>query len=951
MEKVLPLVSIVIVNYNGRRWLTDCLRSLSLLAYPRNRLQVIMVDNGSKDDSVRLARKLFPKIHIVRSDRNNYCRANNLGVKAAKGKYVAFLNNDTRVDKNWIKELVKVIDRDEKIGGVGGKIYFMDGKLNSTGHMELPDFYWTDRGFAEKEKGQYDTQEEMKSITNSASLYRKKCLTDVGLFDEDFNMYLEDVDLGIRLRQKSWKIVYCPKSIVHHQVHGTATRDQVFLGVEKNRLLLLAKHFPEKLSDALLGRGYFSNPKEHPKAPGLADVMPRIVSKLRKHHGGITMRKVLPTLFLSLQKETNLRVHNLIQDANYEKGRADGKDKELWERSREIEVRTEKLAQAAQLEKELRFRQAALEQEIRDREGEGKRLKGELDAKERELKKQQGELEARSAKLIQYVTIETELRDKQALLEKDLAAQQFLFEEERKKREALENTVKVREDEGQRLKGELEEKEKELKKQFHELETQSGQVAQYVLVEKELRAQQALWETNLGAQRALLEEEKKTCRFLQDTLHDRDEAAGHIKAELERKDEELTKRLREIDARAGKLAQHELLEKEFRAQQGLWENSLTSYQNSFEEEKKVRSALEEAAQVQKEEMGRLKTELEAKGKELGEQGRELEARAGRVAQYEQCEKDLRARQESLEVAIQAREEEIVQLKTQCENGEREFWSQQTAWEEKFDVQQASLIEGQAAIKILEKEGEVLNENLIRIIKSRDVLQKQSNDFYASRSFRYLIGPVWRTLNRMKQWQQSILSFGKKPPKVKDFREQVLFIKPQRISVNEAKWKIHEFKVQNPNVRVAALANLTQEDYEKIFPDPDLLFDEKFFYSPKIKKFNGFEKLKFLFKIRKRKLWKAIILVSAPAYRGYKLALILAILTGAKKVEIQRVQEGTDVRGVSITKEFLGIETFKDMLLLPFRVLLIVAVVLWFVVFIAGGIQCRKFFYQFRRAGH
>ena len=393
------------------------------------------------------------------------------------------------------------------------------------------------------------------------------------------------------------------------------------------------------------------------------------------------------------------------------------------------------------------------------------------------------------------------------------------------------------------------------------------------------------------------------------------------------------------------------MEKEFRAQQGLWENRLTSYQNSFEEEKKVRSALEEAAQVQKEEMGRLKTELEAKGKELGEQGRELEARAGRVAQYEQCEKDLRARQESLEGAIQAREEEIVQLKTQCENGEREFWSQQTAWEEKFDVQQASLIEGQAAIKILEKEGEVLNENLIRIIKSRDVLQKQSNDFYASRSFRYLIGPVWRTLNRMKQWQQSILSFGKKPPKVKDFREQVLFIKPQRISVNEAKWKIHEFKVQNPNVRVAALANLTQEDYEKIFPDPDLLFDEKFFYSPKIKKFNGFEKLKFLFKIRKRKLWKAIILVSAPAYRGYKLALILAILTGAKKVEIQRVQEGTDVRGVSITKEFLGIETFKDMLLLPFRVLLIVAVVLWFVVFIAGGIQCRKFFYQFRRAGH
>ena len=524
------------------------------------------------------------------------------------------------------------------------------------------------------------------------------------------------------------------------------------------------------------------------------------------------------------------------------------------------------------------------------------------------------------------------------------------MEEEKKVRRALEEAAQVQKEEMGRLRTELDAKGKELEEQGIELEARAGRLVQYELLEKEFRAQQALWENSLTSYQNSLEEENKVRRVLEEAAQVQKEEMGRLRTELEAKGKELEEQGRELEARGVRLAQCELLEKDLRGQIEAKNRELGDRWREVEGKNWELGERWREIEGKNRELGDRTREIESKNQELGNQWRELEARAVRLMQYENSEKDLRARQESLEGAIKAREEEIVQLKTQCENGEKEFWSQQTAWEEKFDVQQASLNEGQATIKIWKEEVEVLNESLIRMTKSRDTLQKQINDFYASRSFRYLIGPFWRTLNLMKHWQQSILSIGKRPPKVKDCREQVLFIKPQRVSVNEAKWKIHEFKVQNPNVRVAALANLTQEDYEKMFPDSDLLFDEKFFYSPQIKKFNWIEKIKFLFKIRQRKLRKAIILVCAPAYRGYKLALILAMLTGAKKVEIQRVQEGTDVRGVCITKEFLGIETFKDMLLLPFRVLLIVAVVLWFVVFIAGGIQCRKFFYQFRRAG-
>jgi len=312
------MVSVIVVNYNGKKFLKDCFESLMNLNYPKSRLEIIMVDNGSTDGSIEFVKENFPKVKILKNDVNNYCRANNLGIKHSKGEYIAFLNNDTKVDKNWLIELIKVIERDKSIGGVGGKILFKDGKdgrIESTGHKALPNFYWTDRGSLEKDVGQYDILEEVDSLCGGAILYRKEVLKDVNYFDEDFNMYLEDVDISIRVKKEGWKLIYVPQSIVYHTHHGSAKDELPLFYTERNRLLLIAKHWPEKLGDALLGRGYFTVQRNIEAQGSLYTVLDEVVLKLIKHHKMEIVKEVLSVLFAELRKILYYE-NNLLKEKN-----------------------------------------------------------------------------------------------------------------------------------------------------------------------------------------------------------------------------------------------------------------------------------------------------------------------------------------------------------------------------------------------------------------------------------------------------------------------------------------------------------------------------------------------------------------------------------------------------------------------------------------------------------
>lgn len=252
----LPFVSVIIVHYNGKRLIKGCLDSLLKLDYPEEKREILVVDNGSRDGSVAYIRNHYPAVRILKNDVNNYARANNLGIRAAKGEFVALLNNDTKVDPYWLSELVHRIRSDECAAVAGSKILFFDGRIQSAGHEKRPRDYWADRGLGEKDCGQYDRTEEVISVSNVAVLYRKDALEKAGFFDEDFNMYSEDLDMNYRLRGFGYKVLFAPRSVVYHRLHGSqgtsALRRVLIL---KNRLRFLAKHFPEKLPENLFSPG------------------------------------------------------------------------------------------------------------------------------------------------------------------------------------------------------------------------------------------------------------------------------------------------------------------------------------------------------------------------------------------------------------------------------------------------------------------------------------------------------------------------------------------------------------------------------------------------------------------------------------------------------------------------------------------------------------------------
>jgi len=247
-EEVKGLISVIVVNYNASKYLIPCFESLLKIDKGDFSLEIIMVDNLSKDDSIPLIREKFPEIKIIENTVNNYAKAINLGILSSSGDYVCILNPDTVVENNWFMGGLEVTTGHDRIGAVQSKILFTDQKtINSVGVEEVEDLYFRDIGFNEKDVGQYAEPKELSFFSGGSVLFRRDCLDDVGSFDEDFVMYMEDVDYSIRCRDKGWKIFYSPQSIVYHQYHGVTSSALCEYFCSRNRLLLLGKHFPFNL--------------------------------------------------------------------------------------------------------------------------------------------------------------------------------------------------------------------------------------------------------------------------------------------------------------------------------------------------------------------------------------------------------------------------------------------------------------------------------------------------------------------------------------------------------------------------------------------------------------------------------------------------------------------------------------------------------------------------------
>ena len=216
-----PLVSAIVVNYNGKRFLRECIQSLIDQTY--GNMEIIIVDNGSTDDSIDYLNSNFKGLIIVKNPENlGFAGGVNTGIRKARGSFIMTLNNDAWADCHCVDRLLSATKSDDRIGMCGAKMLFPDNRINSAGICISRSGAAWDRGMFELDKGQYDRREEIFGPCAGAALYRRSMFEEIGLFDEDFFLYMEDVDLAFRARLAGWKCMFVPDAVVYHHHGGTA---------------------------------------------------------------------------------------------------------------------------------------------------------------------------------------------------------------------------------------------------------------------------------------------------------------------------------------------------------------------------------------------------------------------------------------------------------------------------------------------------------------------------------------------------------------------------------------------------------------------------------------------------------------------------------------------------------------------------------------------------------
>lgn len=245
------LVSIVIPNWNGKKFLAGCLDSLAKQTYPN--IEVIIIDNGSHDGSIEFLQENYPYVKLGRFEKNTgFSVAVNRGIQDSTGEFVALLNNDTIVDPNWTSELVRAMKEHPEISSAGCKMLayddhtMLDGAGDGYRRGGLPGRI----GHRERDTGRFDTPRYILGACGGAALYRRELFDDIGFFDDDYFAYLEDVDFGLRAQSAGHKCYYVPTSIVYHLGCGTTGSGYNPLVVRlsaQNNINTIVKNIPSGL--------------------------------------------------------------------------------------------------------------------------------------------------------------------------------------------------------------------------------------------------------------------------------------------------------------------------------------------------------------------------------------------------------------------------------------------------------------------------------------------------------------------------------------------------------------------------------------------------------------------------------------------------------------------------------------------------------------------------------
>lgn len=242
---VAPFFSVIIPNYNGERHLAGLLAALGRQTFTD--FEVVLADDASTDGSVAFVESGYPHVRVLTSRQNRGFVANaNAACDAALGRVLVLLNNDTEPETDWLAQLALAVCQNPDAAIVASKLLLFDQRtrLHTTGDLMGANGIPRNRGVWEEDRGQYDSQTAIFGGCGGAMAVRREVWQALGGFDEDFWMYLEDVDFAFRAQLAGWKAVFAPAARVYHKLSSSGGDDLSSFYVGRNTLWVLAKNMP-----------------------------------------------------------------------------------------------------------------------------------------------------------------------------------------------------------------------------------------------------------------------------------------------------------------------------------------------------------------------------------------------------------------------------------------------------------------------------------------------------------------------------------------------------------------------------------------------------------------------------------------------------------------------------------------------------------------------------------
>lgn len=335
-----PIISIIVINLNGRTLLAECFDSLFAQNYTQSKIEIILVDNGSIDQSIQFVKENYPDVRVVEAGRNlGFAGGNNAGAEIATGEYLALINNDAVAHPQWLASMVEVAVQQPEYVCIASKILnqtgqtidFVGSALNLYGRsFQLDEGTGVGSSF-------YEDQREILAPCGGAMLIRKDVFVEIGGFDEDYIAYFEDVDLGWRLWLLGYKVLFVPQAVVYHKQHQTGVgfpTEQRYVLSEANALRTVIKNFGQENFWQILSFNLFMGVKKSLEQAQLNRLQYQFGYKpLNSLHSGDSpepqMTKIATSFLVAIEQVTDELPHWLTKRARIQ-GNRKRSDEEIF---------------------------------------------------------------------------------------------------------------------------------------------------------------------------------------------------------------------------------------------------------------------------------------------------------------------------------------------------------------------------------------------------------------------------------------------------------------------------------------------------------------------------------------------------------------------------------------------------------------------------------------------